>query len=190
MVSVRKITLYASIGLGVIAVVVGVYILHKLTGPVKAHIITAASVSNPPPAALVSVNGTYASFSYPGSLTPAQNAQGATGNELAVYSYTKPDVQTWHLNITINNLQQPTLTADSNYLLRINDPTRYQSNTETISGNTFAIMTDTQVGGFSEVAFTLHNGVSADISLTGDDSSGGTTLATVFQEVLNTWDWL
>ena len=91
--------------------------------------------------------------------------------------------------ITINHLHEPGLTYDANYLLRKNHPAQYRPSTVTAGGNTFTVMTDTQAGDFAKAAFALHGDLSADISLTGDDSSGDSTLAAAFQQILLSWQW-
>lgn len=165
-------------------------LIHQLRKPVSAsNISTAGNTSIPMPPQPILVDGTYAKFSYPGGMQPMTGMEGPMGEEVAVYNYKMPDTVPWHLAITINHLHEPGLSYDTNFLVRKNHPDQYQQSTLTANGNTFTVMTDTQAGGFAKVAFVLHGDLSADISLTGDDSSGDTTLAQAFQQVLTAWRW-
>lgn len=167
-----------------------IFLLHKLNKPVNAPAITTAgNTAVPIPPQPIAVSNAYARFSYPGTMQVMAGAEGPMGDEVAVYNYKMSDVVPWHLAITINHLQEPELTYDSSYLLRKNHPTEYRASTATSGSNTFAVMADTQAGGFSKVAYSLHGDLSADISLTGDDASGDSTLAQAFQQVLQSWQW-
>jgi hypothetical protein len=179
--------------IAVIAVlgICGALVIRQFNKPVSATAFTTIgnNVSASTIPQMVSVSGTYASFVYPGTLQQMTGLDGPTGGELAVYNYKKPDVVSWHLAITITRLNEPVLTSDGAYLLRKSHPEQYQSSTATYGSNTYTIMTDTQASGFSKVAFALHGDISADISLTGDDSSDGSTLTQTFQQVLQSWQW-
>jgi hypothetical protein len=185
--SVRKITFYTCIGLGLVIAVVLIIFAHNIIEPVTTTNITTPTVAVQQVSPPVQVKGKYASFSYPGSLKPAP---GATSSGLGSYSYTKVDIESWQLEIEINELSQPSLSADTGYVLRENDPSRYQATTVVNGKNTFIIMSDTQAGGFSKVAFSLDGDKSVDISLIGDDPSGNAALANTFREVLQSWQWL
>lgn len=167
--------------------------LHELSRPASAKVFTTVGSTAVAPtdqaATLSTVHNPYASFSYPNPLSPLAGMDGPHGEEVAIYNYGKQDVVPWHLAVAINHLQQPSLSSDSGYTLRKNHPSRYQATTVTSGANTFIVMTDTQAGGFNKAAFLLHGDLSADISLTGDDSSGGSTLAQAFQQVLQSWKW-
>lgn len=171
----------------------GILWLHELSKPSSAKVFTTVGSTAPVPASqtatLTLVHNPYASFSYPNTLSPLAGMDGPHGEEVAVYNYGKQDVVSWHLAVSINHLQQPTLTSDSSYMVRKDRPSQYQATTVTSGANTFIVMTDMQAGGFGKTAFILHGDLSADISLTGDDSSGGSTLAQAFQQVLQSWKW-
>jgi hypothetical protein len=187
--SARKIAFYMCISLAVIIVVVGAFFIHGLIEPVTTTNITVAAAPATPTIPPVEVKGTYASFSYPGTLKPLTGLSGPTGDELAVYNFGKPDIESWHLAISINQLSQPTLTDDSGYVLRENDPSLYQPSYATYGKNAFSIMTYTKAGDFNETAFMLDGDKSADISLIGNDPSGISVLANAFRQVLQSWNW-
>jgi hypothetical protein len=171
----------------------GVLWLHELSKPTSAKVFTTVGSTAPTPvsqtATLTPVHNPYANFSYPNTLSPLAGMDGPHGEEVALYNYGKQDVVPWHLAITINHLQQPSLNSDSGYMVRKDRPSQYQATTITSGSNTFIVMTDTQAGGFGKAAFILHGDLSADISLTGDDSLGGSTLAQVFLQILQSWEW-
>ena len=167
-------------------------IRHHLSGPASASTIgtvsaDASTVSSfdatPKPE-----RGTYASFSYPAGLTPVA-PQPLPAAELAAYGYTYRDSESWRLSITINRLAEPTLRDESGYALRKQNPAQYQESTMAIGDNTFVVMTDRGVGGFSKVAFLLRGNRSTDISLYGDDPQGIQNLQTTFMMVLHSWQW-
>jgi hypothetical protein len=147
---------------------------------------TAAPVT--PPAPLITVRGTYATFQYPNTLHPLQQ-QAPGGQELAAYSYGKRDTESWELAITINRLADPTLKDDSGYNYRVQKSSQYTETIKTINNSSVVIMTDSQAPGFSKVAFLIHGDMSADISLYGDDQDGVAGLADAFSQVLNSWHW-
>jgi hypothetical protein len=166
--------------------------VHIVNRPVNARIITPptpVSAQTTPPPQLVSVSGTYANFSYPGSLHPMANAPDISGSELASYNYLKTDVETWHLAIMITQLRSPSLTSDTNYTIRKDNPAVYQQSTVTYGTNTFTVMEDTSADGFAEVAFILHGNMDATISLVGNSVSSTSGLDTAFQQVLQSWQW-
>jgi hypothetical protein len=178
------------VGIIVLLAVGAVLLLHQLGKPVSATaIVTTGNTAVPKPSQPIAVSNAYARFTYPGTMQPITGMQGPTGEIVAIYNYKMTDVVPWHLSITINLLHESGLTYDSAYLLRKNHPAQYQPSTVTVDNNTFTVMTDTQAGNFSKVAFTLHGDLSADISLTGDDANGDTTLAQAFQQVLHSWQW-
>lgn len=179
------------IGVVVLLAVSAALLVRQFNKPVRAT--TFATVGNaavPSPPQPIPVANAYAKFSYPGSMQAVVGAEGPSGYQVATYSYKMANVVPWHLVITIDHLHEPGLKYDTAYLMRKDDPARYQVSTTTVDSNTFTVMTDTQAGGFNKAAFSLHGDLSADISLTGDDSSGDTTLAQAFQQVLQSWHWL
>jgi hypothetical protein len=185
----NRIIFYSFIGLMSVAFIAAVFFIHSLTEPVKASNISAPISSPPPKVRTIVVHGTYANFTYPSLLSPLKYKQAPSGSELAIYTYTKEDIQSWQLVITINTLHQAALSSDTGYALRLNQPSRYHATTINDGKNTFVIMTDTQATSFSKVAFALHGNMSADISLYGDDPLGDASLANTFREVLRSWQW-
>lgn len=135
------------------------------------------------------VTGTYISFAYPKLLLVDTATQKPQYPIMESYVYKYNDTETWLLAITVTDLQSDSLKADSSYYARLLNPTEYQLSTVTVKNNTFQVMTDTQAVGFGKVAFSLHNNMSADISLIGDDDLGTTNLQKVFNIVLGSFSW-
>jgi hypothetical protein len=166
--------------------------IHILNGPANAAKITTTTPSTaqtPPPPKPVTVNGAYASFSYPDSMHSEASTQASNKTELATYVYAKSDIESWRLAIAITQLESPSLDSDDSYTGRVDEPSEYKETTVTYGNNTFMVMTDLDAEGFGEVAYILHGNTDATIALTGDDASGTSGLETTFQQVLQSWQW-
>lgn len=137
----------------------------------------------------VAVNNAYVSFTYPKAMTIYPETQKASYPILENYEYKYPDILTWLLVVTVTQLNSNTLMADTGYNFRISTSAVYHSSTVTTNNNVFQVMTDTTAVGFSEVAFSLHNGMSCDISLLGNDNLGTINLQKVFSMVLDSFSW-
>jgi hypothetical protein len=135
------------------------------------------------------VTGTYISFAYPKLFAVDKATQKPQDPILASYVYQYNDTGSWLLAITVTDLQSDSLKADSSYYARLLNPTEYQLATVAVKNNTFQVMTDTQAAGFGKVAFSLHNNMSADISLTGYDDLGTANLQKAFNIVLGSFSW-
>jgi hypothetical protein len=137
----------------------------------------------------VNVNGTNISFSYPQALAVDPAAQKPTYPILESYVYKYSDIETWLLAISIIHLESNNLTGDSGYYSRLQDPAEYSQSSVTLSGKTYIVMSDKSAVGFSEIAFTMHNGMAADISLLGNDALGTSELQKTFNMVLSSFSW-
>lgn len=175
-----------------VVTLIAVLAVRMVEQPVNARTITTTPptiAKAPPPPSLIPVSNVYASFSYPDSLYPEQNAPTAESPVLASYNYVKPDIQTWVLAVDFTQLKSPSLNMDSSYVIRKVNPAEYQESNVTYGNNTFIVMNDTVAVGFSETAFILRGDMDATISLTGNDAIGISGLETVFQQVLQSWKW-
>lgn len=186
---VRQIIVAICLFLTVACLAATTFFIHNLLKPARATaFLTVASTNAPFNMDPVAVHNTYANFTYPAGMVPMKT-QLPSGHEVALFSYSHRDIESWQLAITINTLPNSTLTDDSGYLFRKNNPSRYQQSTANIHATPILIMTDTQAGGFSKVAFLAHGTLSADISLYGDDSTGTDVLTKAFNQVLSSWHW-
>jgi hypothetical protein len=136
----------------------------------------------------VEVDGSQATFSYPAALSVIAT-QPAALPILMTYSYGYRDTESWLLAITVNQLNGTALTFDNSYEFRTTQPNIYRQSTADYGGKTYTIMTDTQDGGFSEVAYSFDGTRSADISLYGTDPSGNANLSATMAMILRTWQW-
>jgi hypothetical protein len=134
------------------------------------------------------VHNKFFTFSYPTALSP-QTQQPLSGSEIAAYSYTYRDVESWQLTVVALEPSAPILGNDSAYSYRIQHPDQYQLSNETINGQLVKVITDTQAGGFSKVAFLIHGSEIANISLLGDDPMGTGLLNKTFSQVIDSWAW-
>lgn len=183
----KTLTLTFSVIALLLIIWLSIFIKH-LTSPSTAKNIIVESTPSTINLSPIEVTSSYVNFSYPQQLSPLPQVPLA-GSELANFNFTYKDVETWRLAITVSHVDQSTLNDDSSYSFRVDNPQTYQENTEKVGSNTFYIMTDTQVGGFSKVAFILHGYETADISLYGDDPQGVGGLNSTFQQVLKSWTW-
>ncbi len=137
----------------------------------------------------VAVENSHASFTYPRAMAVYTAAQKQNYPTLAAYEYSYRDARIWLLTVTVNQLMSNSLQADSSYLFRLQNPSTYQHSTVTFANKTYQVMNDTTFTGFNEVAYTLHNGMSGEISLLGNDNLGVDNLQKVFNMVLTSFTW-
>jgi flagellar basal body-associated protein FliL len=156
-----------------------------VTNPTKAQQNAGLSFDFTP----VSVENVYVSFTYPRAMSVYTAVQKQSYPTLAAYEYSYKDIRTWLMTVSVNQLLSNSLQADSSYNFRLLNPNIYQHSTVTINNKTYQVMTDTTFTGFNEVAFSLHDGMSGDISLLGNDSLGTTYLQKTFNMVLASFTW-
>jgi len=188
----RKLLIYP-----VIIVVVIIGIIYYGMGNVNKPSI--GVVTNPTPAQQAAglsfnftphaVTGSYISFAYPKLLSVDTTAQKPQYPILESHVYKYNDTGSWLLAIAVTDLQSDSLKADSSYYARLLNPTEYRLSTVIVKNNSFQVMTDTQAVGFSKVAFSLHNNMSADISLNVNDDSGTANPQKAFNIVLGSFIW-
>lgn len=156
-----------------------------ITNPTKSQQNAGLSFDATP----VNVDGTNIDFSYPQALSIDPAAQKPTYPILESYVYKYSDIETWLLAISIIHLNSDSLNANSGYYSRLQDPSEYSQSSVTLNAKTYTIMTDKNAVGFSEVAFSMHDGLSADISLLGNDALGTAELQKTFNMVLSSFSW-
>jgi hypothetical protein len=188
----RKLLIGSTIGTIVLAGVVFGVMIGIASAPSKGTLSVGAidgqSVAGSFNRSPVLIEGEYASFMYPQALTVLPTT-AVSPPVLAEYQYSYKDVESWRLSVTVLQLSQPSLIADNSYQFRTLDPTRYIQTTQNIDGQTYVVMSDTQAGGFSQIAYTLHGTQVAEISLYGDNVPGTHLLESIFRSVLGSWQW-
>lgn len=133
------------------------------------------------------VSGRYASFQYPAGLTVRSGGR-ITAPDLEQFNFMRRDIETWNLAIDIAN--DPTgLAGNSAWQYRKTKPDQYKLSQQAIRGRIIPVMIDTNMGGFSKVAFLTHGNLLATVSLYGDDPAGTASLAVAFSMVLSSWQW-
>lgn len=137
----------------------------------------------------VKVKGTQVSFSYPAFMSVYSAAQKSAYPILASYEYSYYDIKTWLLTVTITKLNADSLSADSSYYADQLSPSEYSQSTVKINGKNYVVMTNKNALGFYEVAFSLNNGMSAEIALIGNDDLGTANLQKTFNMVLSNFSW-
>jgi len=189
----RRKSILRLLAIVIVVIVVAYYIMSRLNGsakgvitnPTKAQQNAGLSFDFTP----VPVKNAYVSFAYPRAMSVYTAAQKQNYPTLAAYEYSYKDIRTWIMAVSVNQLMSNSLHADSSYNFRLLNPQIYQHSTVTFNNNTFQVMTDTTFIGFNKVAFSLHNGMSIDISLLGNDNLGTTNLQKVFNMVLASFTW-
>ncbi len=180
--------------IGLLVLLVFIYLrLNSLGGPAIAQLHNLKRSSRLTNAAFnfnpVRVNAKYISFSYPQSLAADNSAQKPLAPILSSYTYKYNDLKAWVLTVSVVKLSSNNLLADSSYYARYLDPKQYNLASVSFGKNTFQLMTDRYAAGFSKVAYSLNNGLAAEISLTGDDASGTANLSKAFAGVLASFRW-
>lgn len=174
-----------------VIVVVAWLVISKLNQPAKGTVSyapvqpeqTTASFNAKP----VKVMGQYATFSYPAGLKVAKN-NPINPPLVEEFNYSYQDVETWNLSIGITK-NSGGVSNDSAYQFRKTKPDIYKESTQVVNNQNVVIMTDTGAGGFSKIAFLAGNGLSATVSLYGDDAAGLGNLTKTFNMVLGSWRW-
>jgi hypothetical protein len=187
----KKRVLIAFFAILVIAVGIFVYEVNNLTGTAKG-VITHSSekiTSNSFDFTPVEVSGSLISFSYPKFMSVYTAAQKQNYPILASYEYSYYDIKTWVLAVTIIKLVSGSLSADSTYYADQLNPSVYSQTTDTVNGKSYTVMTDQDDIGFNKVAFSLNDGMSAEIGLIGEDNLGTTNLQKTFNMVLASFSW-
>jgi len=131
----------------------------------------------------------YASFNYPEALTK-EAQQSFNLPFVAVYNYTKHDVSSWELAISIMNVSSGSLNDNGSYHYRKVNPDKYIESNKTINDKNVVIMTDQTASGFAKVAFLVNGQYQATISLTGDHLGSSSSLDETFNMVISSWRWL
>ncbi len=179
-----------SVVLALIAIVGGVmFVMSRLNAPHQGVVHVGAVIQpsatfdmTPKPA-----QGTYVTFAYPAGLTVVPN-NPIVKPVLEQFNFIHRDIETWNLAIAV--LTNPgDISTNNAYQYRKTKPSEYKESQLTVNGRQVVIMTDTSVGGFSEVAFLQHGPYGATISLYGDDQAGTQALANTFHMILSTWSW-
>lgn len=185
--------LFVSLAVILIAVGLFVYEVHRLTGTASGTIVHSSTVVktslndfNFEP---VAVKGAYVSFSYPASMSVYTAAQKQSYPIVEAHLYSYYDIKTWLLSITITKLASDSLSADSAYHADQLNPSAYSPSTVVLNNKSYKVMTDKDAIGFNEIAFALNGGMSAEISLIGNDNLGVSSLQKTFNLVLATFSW-
>jgi hypothetical protein len=134
------------------------------------------------------INGHYASFNYPTELTVSKN-NTLVDPVVEEFNFSHRDIETWALAISIMSTPGGSLATNNAYQFRKSQPKIYKESHQDVNNQSIDIMTDTSVGGFSKVAFLEGNGLSATVSLYGDDPTGVGDLSKTLTMVISSWKW-
>ncbi len=135
----------------------------------------------------VVVENRYFNFDYPAIMTASPTS--LVSGEVAAYTFVHHDIATWNLAIEVAPDPSGLLSSNSGYEYRKMNPQIYQESVVTIHNQPIHIMTDTTYGGFSKIAFFVHDNYQAAVSLYGDDTNGLNALNDTFNMILNSWQW-
>jgi hypothetical protein len=129
----------------------------------------------------------YISYDYPKGMTPQPQVVVASPY-LQEDSYHAADTQTWVLGVTVSTPPGGVVSGDSGFKLRQSNPAVYTQSSETLNGQKVIIMTDTTQN-FGKVAYIMHGGQLATISLYGSDNAGPAPLQSAFNQTLSSLHW-
>jgi hypothetical protein len=168
-------------------------IISNLNSPVSGKVTVGNDTAHPNTTIRVNLkpklqNGTFVSFYYPTGLSPRPTNNPITAPDLENYTYRVADITSWLLSVNISILKGATLSGDSGYLLRFNDPATYKESTVSANNQSYTVFSD-QNAAFSKVAYIIHGNKLASITLSGDDNAGTKPLDTSFMMVLNSLTW-
>ncbi|HXH27163.1 MAG TPA: hypothetical protein VNG90_04670 [Candidatus Acidoferrum sp.] len=178
-----------------VAIIFIFVILPRLTGPSQGSVLNPSVVEDAKSKQLAfdftpkTITGVYVSFTVPSSMQVTPNSK-MIGPVIETHNFAYRDVETWNLAITVLSVPSGNLKDDSSYSYRKQHPDVYQESHTIIANQPVTIMADKTSGGFKQVAFLVHGGRVADISLYGDDASGVDKLKTTLMMVITSWQWL
>jgi hypothetical protein len=135
----------------------------------------------------VRYSGTYASFSYPKSLSTYPSSKPVSP-VLANYSFIYRSEEQWFLSVTILDIPGGSLSANNAYQVRQLYPNQYQPSVIRLNGQNIQAMTDMTADGYSKVAFLVNDKYQATVSLTADEATDP-NLAKTLNLVLSSWHW-
>jgi hypothetical protein len=180
-------------GVSIVVVIAGfLFVITQLNKPVQGAVSTstAAVAKNAYSVSLTPAPyvNRYVSFTYPSGLTQRDSGPIQPPSVLDA-TFVARDVTSWVLAIDISTHPSSVATDASSYTLRKDNPAQYQQSQMIVNGKPVIIMTDTTTSGFSRVAYLVHDGLLATVSLIGDDAVGTQPLQETFAMVLHSWQW-
>lgn len=137
---------------------------------------------------LLTVEGKTFSFSYPSSFQPGQT-RPLTKGDVEKFTFVSPSLSPWNLSIQIRELSDGLITSDGSYNLRKTNPDTYTEQIITLNSNKAYIMTS-NTGGYSKIAFVIHNNIDANIILTSSSSADSEKMDAVLIQIISSWKWL
>lgn len=155
--------------------------------PSIGRIITSNAVREISPT-LLTVEGKTFSFSYPSSFQPGQS-KSLSESDIEKFAYVTSDISPWNLNIQVRKLSGGLITSDSSYNLRKANPDTYTEQVITLNSNIAHIMAS-NAGGYSKIAFIIHNNIDANISLMSNSSADSEKMDAVLIQIISSWKWL
>ena len=177
------------VGIGALLVALGAVdlLVHDLNSPaqgvVHQTVVADASAKVTPP---LKVEGKAVIFEYPASLEKIKPDTLSPG-DIEKFLFTMPTHHAWSLAIQVKSLAGGTLTGDSGYNLRKQNPQQYTEQVSVVNGMTISVMSD-KSGPYNQVAFIPHGNLVAEVALSGTDSSD-TSSQKIFDTVIDTWQW-
>jgi len=188
----KKILLTIMALLLILSVVMSIIAYNALNQPVSSHTIHEVASTTKLAKGVSLVPKTfytkYVKFNYPAGLILRPTQKAPIPNLINIL-FTASNIEVWVLAINVS-LSSNGIKGNSDYILRAEDPGRYQPTQFIINGVNILVMNDTQANGFAKVAFLSHDNMVATVSLTGDSPQGLTSLQRTFNMVLAHWTWL
>jgi|GEM_PF-2612834 len=191
MIKNHKRLLIAATMLFVVCVAVLITIDKKLTGST-----TAVVVSSPYPITKLSTLNlipknyldNLVSFNYPAIMSVNQPPKFSSPI-IDIVSLAYPDIQGWLLTVQVLAIPSGNLYDNSSFQARIVAPATYQLTQTNINGTSVPAFNDKTSSSYNVVSFLISGGYQATVSLTGNDPSGLTPLASTMAMILDSWQW-
>jgi len=166
---------------------IGVVVVSNANRPSVGTIEPQSVPVKSPATKLLSARGKTANFQYPDTLHQTK-ADSLSSGDIEKFSFVNPSIPPWNLAVQIRKLPSGLLTDDGSYNLRRVHPEQYHEQKQMVNNQSIIIMTD-QSGGYAKVAFLVHSGLVAEISLSCGSSADLASLDTALATVINTWHW-
>jgi len=163
------------------------YILYVFSQPATGVITsTVATAPTAPEATPRTVKGKTATFRYPATIQAVKPDALAAG-DVEKFLFIRSQLSAWSMATLVKHVPNNTFASDGSYNLRKQHPEQYDEEQSSINGMTVVIMADKQTS--DKVAFILHDGLIAEIAVSGGDQND-TASDAAFTMVLHSWHWL
>jgi hypothetical protein len=169
-------------------VATGIGVSHYINAPSTGTITSVIPTVAPKPAHTVSLQGTYANFSYPSDFNPVPDDKPVPP-QLEVFSFVAHKAESLLLSIQVESLPTGNLRDNGSYNFRKTYPNRYTEVVKPINGQDIHIMSDTTSAMYIKTAFFTHSGKVATVTISGGVPNDSAKTDQTLADIVRSWEW-